>query len=119
MMIDDLQFNERGLIPAVLQDHETGDILMVAYQNLEALRLTLTTGQAHFWSRSREELWHKGASSGNIMHVVSIQTDCDRDTLLLRVRPEGPACHTGADSCFFRTVPFPETLNGPGENHAQ
>jgi len=110
MNIDDLQFNERGLIPAVLQEHETGEILMVAYQNPEAIRLTLSTGEAHFWSRSREELWHKGATSGNIMHVVSIRTDCDRDTLLLKVRPEGPACHTGSRSCFFRTVPFSQPL---------
>ncbi|NDJ35823.1 MAG: phosphoribosyl-AMP cyclohydrolase [Chloroflexi bacterium] len=77
---------------------------MVAYMNAEALRLTKETGEAHFWSRSREELWHKGATSGNIQRVVEIRVDCDEDTLLLLVEPDGPACHTGEVSCFYRTV---------------
>jgi len=104
MQIEQFAYNEQGLIPAVLQDQETGQVLMVAYMNQEALRLTLSTGEAHFWSRSRDELWRKGATSGNIMQVSAIQTDCDRDTLLLQVQPSGPACHTGSRSCFFRTV---------------
>ncbi|HEC22047.1 MAG TPA: phosphoribosyl-AMP cyclohydrolase [Chloroflexi bacterium] len=77
---------------------------MLAWMNAEALRLTRETGQAHFWSRSRRELWHKGATSGNIQHVVEIRVDCDADTLLLKVRPAGPACHTGEISCFFRKL---------------
>jgi len=99
-----LTFDDRGLIPAVLQDAETGDILMVAWMNEEALRLTQETGQAHFWSRSRQELWHKGATSGNYMNVREIWADCDADTLLVKVDPEGPACHTGRRSCFYRRL---------------
>jgi phosphoribosyl-AMP cyclohydrolase len=97
-----LNYDSRGLIPAVAQDAETGEVLMVAWMNDEALRLTRATGEAHFWSRSRDELWHKGATSGNVLRVAEIRVDCDADTLLLRVRPAGPACHTGARSCFFR-----------------
>lgn len=99
-----LQFDERGLIPAVLQDAETGQVLMVAWMNAEALRLTRETGEAHFWSRSRQALWHKGATSGAIQRVREIRVDCDADVLLLRVVPAGPACHTGAQSCFYRTI---------------
>ncbi len=100
----ELKFDQRGLIPAVLQDHDTGEVLMVAWMNAESLRLTQETGQAHFWSRSRQELWHKGATSGNVMPVRKILVDCDADTLLLEVDPAGPACHTGARSCFFRPL---------------
>ncbi|MDZ7844818.1 MAG: phosphoribosyl-AMP cyclohydrolase [Anaerolineales bacterium] len=99
-----LNYDVKGLLPAVLQDVRTQQVLMVAYMNSRALELTLETGQAHFWSRSREELWHKGATSGNLMHVEDIQVDCDADTLLLQVRPEGPACHTGSVSCFFQDL---------------
>jgi phosphoribosyl-AMP cyclohydrolase len=99
----DLKYDINGLIPAVAQDAESGEVLMVAWMNAEALRLTRATGEAHFWSRSRSELWHKGATSGNVLCVIEIRVDCDADTLLLRVRPAGPACHTGARSCFFRT----------------
>jgi phosphoribosyl-AMP cyclohydrolase len=99
----ELVYNEQGLIPAVVQDAETNQVLMVAWMNAEAVRLTRETGEAHFWSRSRQELWHKGATSGNIQRVQEIRVDCDTDTLLLRVRPAGPACHTGAVSCFYRT----------------
>jgi len=98
-----LKFDEKGLITAVLQHHATLQILMVAWMNEEALNLTLATGEAHFWSRSRGELWHKGATSGNIQRVRQIRVDCDGDTLLLLVDPAGPACHTGAESCFYRT----------------
>ncbi len=99
-----LKYDSRGLIPAVLQDAENGQILMVAWMNDEALRLTQETGEAHFWSRSREELWHKGATSGNVQRVREIWVDCDADVLLLKVDPAGPACHTGAQSCFYRRL---------------
>jgi phosphoribosyl-AMP cyclohydrolase len=104
-MIDGLKFDDQGLIPAVVQDAATLQVLMVAWMNAEALRLTQSTGEAHFWSRSREELWRKGATSGNVQRVREIRYDCDGDTLLLLVDPAGPACHTGAVSCFYRTLP--------------
>lgn len=100
-----IHWDERGLVPAIVQDHATGQVLMLAYMNAAALRATLTTGEAHFWSRSRQALWHKGATSGNVQRVHEIRYDCDADTLLLLVEPAGPACHTGATSCFFRTLP--------------
>lgn len=99
-----VKFDDRGLVPAVLQDDATGQVLMVAWMNEEALKLTRKTGQAHFWSRSRQELWHKGATSGNVMNVREIRVDCDADTLLLKVDPAGPACHTGQRSCFYRRL---------------
>jgi phosphoribosyl-ATP pyrophosphohydrolase/phosphoribosyl-AMP cyclohydrolase len=99
-----IRFDGRGLVPTVVQDAATGRVLMVAWMNEEALRLTQETGQAHFWSRSRRELWHKGATSGHVMNVRDIWVDCDGDTLLLQVDPAGPACHTGQRSCFFRRV---------------
>ena len=102
-----IKFDEQGLVPAVLQDATTGQVLMVAWMNEEALRRTQETGQAHFWSRSRQELWHKGATSGNFMNVREIWVDCDADTLLLKVDPTGPACHTGEQSCFYRRVQPP------------
>lgn len=100
----DLKFDDRGLIPAILQDVHTGQVLMVAWMNAEALEQTQVTGEAHFWSRSRQLLWHKGATSGNIQRVHEIWVDCDADTLLLKVEPAGPACHTGSQSCFFRRL---------------
>jgi phosphoribosyl-ATP pyrophosphohydrolase/phosphoribosyl-AMP cyclohydrolase len=100
----DLAFDANGLIPAIVQDALTGRVLMFAWMNAEALRLTRERGQAVFWSRSRNELWHKGATSGNVLHVREIRADCDADVLLLRVDPAGPACHTGRDSCFFQTL---------------
>jgi phosphoribosyl-AMP cyclohydrolase len=103
-MTIDLKYDPNGLIPAVAQDAESGEMLMVAWMNAEALRLTRETGEAYFWSRSRKELWHKGATSGNVLRVLEIRVDCDADTLLLRVAPAGPACHTGARSCFFRVL---------------
>lgn len=99
-----LKWNEHGLLPAVVQSVEGGQVLMVAWVNAEALRLTRESGQAWFWSRSRGALWHKGATSGNVMHVEAILVDCDADTLLLRVRATGPACHTGAKTCFYRVL---------------
>jgi phosphoribosyl-AMP cyclohydrolase len=102
--VTELKFDENGLIPAVVQDAQTNAVLMVAYMNAESLRLTLETGEAVFWSRSRHELWHKGATSGNTQRVQEIRVDCDADTLLLRVEPAGAACHTGEYSCFYREL---------------
>ena len=100
----DPKFDDRGLITAVVQDATTNEVLMVAWLNAEALSLTRQTGEAWFWSRSRDELWHKGATSGNTMKVRELRLDCDGDTLLLKVDPAGPACHTGERSCFFQSV---------------
>jgi phosphoribosyl-ATP pyrophosphohydrolase/phosphoribosyl-AMP cyclohydrolase len=96
-----LKFNEAGLIPAIIQDAASGQVLMLAWMNEESLRLTLAQGETWFWSRSRGELWHKGATSGNIQYVRSVFYDCDGDTLLVKVEAAGPACHTGEISCFF------------------
>lgn len=100
----DIKWDERGLIPAIVQDAATAQVLMLAYMNAEALRLTLHTGEAHFWSRSRGALWRKGATSGNVQRVREVRVDCDADTILLLVDPAGPACHTGEVSCFYRTM---------------
>ena len=97
-------FDERGLIPAVVQDILTGQVLMLAWMNRQALDLTRQTGQAHFWSRSRQELWRKGATSGNTLKVVDVRIDCDQDAILLLAIPAGPTCHTGNTSCFYRKV---------------
>lgn len=99
-----LKWNDNGLIPAVVQDAETRQVLMVAYMNETSLQRTLESGETVFWSRSRSELWHKGETSGNVQHVREIRVDCDGDTLLILVDPAGPACHTGAISCFYRTL---------------
>lgn len=100
----ELKFDEHGLIPAVVQDKNTGEVLMVAWMNPEAVEKTRQTGQAHFWSRSRKKLWRKGETSGNVLSVHEIRLDCDADTLLLLVTPAGPACHTGQRSCFYRVL---------------
>ncbi|MEF9918129.1 MAG: bifunctional phosphoribosyl-AMP cyclohydrolase/phosphoribosyl-ATP diphosphatase HisIE [Eubacterium sp.] len=99
-----LKYNHHGLIPAVLQDYYTRQVLMVAYMNEESLAKTLETGNATFWSRSRKELWTKGETSGHFQEVVAIDYDCDADTLLIQVLPKGPACHTGNTSCFYRNL---------------
>ena len=99
-----LKLDTNGLITAVVQDDRTNAVLMVAWMNLEAYNLTLQTRQAHFWSRSRREIWRKGATSGNTLEVQSIWIDCDEDTILLKVKPAGPACHTGQISCFFHEI---------------
>lgn len=96
-----LKFDERGLIPAIVQDADTNQVLMMAYMNRESLQATFDSGETVFWSRSRGELWHKGATSGNVQRVVDLWYDCDGDTLLVRVNPAGPACHTGNTTCFF------------------
>lgn len=100
----EVKFDENGLVPAIVQDHATGEILMLAYMNCESLSKTIESGETWFWSRSRSQLWHKGETSGNTQRVISIALDCDGDTLLISVEPHGPACHTGARSCFFRTI---------------
>ena len=100
----ELKYNEQGLIPCVVQEKATGDVLMVAWMNAESLELTRKTRTTWFWSRSRQELWNKGATSGNIQHVRSLSYDCDADCLLVKVVAEGPACHTGAHSCFYREI---------------
>jgi len=104
-LADELRWDERGLIPAVVQETDTGEVLMVAWMDREALDATQRTGASHFWSRSRQALWRKGESSGHRQHVDGIYADCDRDTLLLQVHQEGVACHTGARTCFFTRLP--------------
>ena len=100
----DVKFDTAGLVPAIVQDAQTAQVLMLAYMNQESLELTLRTGETHFWSRSRHEIWHKGGTSGNIQTVVDLALDCDGDTILVRVNPAGPACHTGETSCFFNRL---------------
>lgn len=102
--IDQLKFDEKGLIPAVIVEAGTHRLLMVAYMNRESLKISMETGKTCFWSRSRQELWTKGETSGNFQHIVSITADCDLDTLEVVVEKDGPACHTGAESCFFNPV---------------
>jgi phosphoribosyl-AMP cyclohydrolase len=101
-VFEQIKWDEQGLVPVVVQDAETKQVLMMAYMNAESLRQTLAAGETVFWSRSRSELWHKGATSGNVQRVREIRVDCDGDTLLVLVSPAGPACHTGEVSCFFR-----------------
>ena len=100
MKVDDVKFDERGLVPAIVQDARTREVLTLAYMNRESLTRTLETRQTWFWSRSRNELWHKGATSGNTQRVVDLVNDCDNDAIVVLVEPAGPACHTGARSCF-------------------
>ena len=111
MTLDELRLDDRGLIPAVVQEADTGELLMVAWMDRAALEATLRTGLTHFWSRSRGTLWQKGESSGHTQHVRRIYVDCDADTLLVQVHQEGPACHTGNPTCFFRVL-------GSGEERA-
>ncbi len=99
-----IKYNDKGLVPAVAQDESTGRVLMVAYMNREALEKTLSTGKAHYYSRSRKSLWLKGETSGNFQHVRSVWYDCDGDTILLQVDPAGPSCHTGETTCFYRRL---------------
>ena len=104
MEFPELSYNADGLIPCIVQDVDTKEVLMMAWMNAESLKLTFECGETVFWSRSRKELWHKGLTSGNTQTIVEVRYDCDSDTLLALVRPKGPACHTGAMSCFFRTI---------------
>ena len=100
----ELKYNSDGLIPAIVQDHYTKKVLMLAYMNEESLKISLEEGMTCFYSRSRQELWRKGETSGNRQHIMSIRTDCDCDTLLIDVVKDGPACHTGSESCFFNVI---------------
>jgi phosphoribosyl-AMP cyclohydrolase len=102
--LPELRFDAQGLLPAVVQDDRDGTVLMVAWMDVEAVRRTLTTGRTWFWSRSRQEYWRKGDTSGHVQHVRSVTADCDGDTLLVRVEQVGPACHTGTRSCFTRDL---------------
>ncbi len=103
-IIAQLKFDEKGLIPAVVQDFFTGEVLTVAYMNAESLEITLNEKMTCFYSRSRQELWRKGETSGNRQHIVSVKTDCDKDAIVVKVIKDGPACHTGAESCFFNLI---------------
>ncbi|MCL6603960.1 MAG: bifunctional phosphoribosyl-AMP cyclohydrolase/phosphoribosyl-ATP diphosphatase HisIE [Paenibacillus sp.] len=105
-ILGEIKWNEAGLVPVIVQDDTSLEVLMLAYMNAESLRLSLESGQTWFWSRSRSELWHKGATSGNTQAITSVYYDCDADTLLVKVTSEGPACHTGATSCFYREIPL-------------
>lgn len=103
--LPELTFDSAGLIPAIVQDESSGDVLMLAYMNRESFEKTIAEGTTWFWSRSRQELWNKGATSGNLQHVTQVSYDCDSDALLVKVHPDGPACHTGERSCFYRSIP--------------
>ena len=109
--LSELKFDEKGLIPAIVTDASSGRVLMLAYMNEESLRISLEKKLTCFWSRSREELWLKGETSGNYQHIVSVTADCDRDALLIAVEPDGPACHLGTQSCFEYPVWDNEELN--------
>ena len=113
-MSEEIRFDERGLVPVIAQDANTGAVLTLAYANSEAVERTLQSGEAHYFSRSRGELWRKGATSGNTQRVVEVRVDCDGDALLYRVLPNGPACHTGEESCFFTTISGDEAGVGEG-----
>ncbi|MBI4289668.1 MAG: phosphoribosyl-AMP cyclohydrolase [Chloroflexi bacterium] len=99
-----MKLDEKGLVPAIIQDNETGEVLMLGYMNQEALKLTLDGDDVWFYSRSRQEMWHKGETSGNYLKVHSVSIDCDGDTILVKARPLGPACHTGNRTCFFQEL---------------
>ena len=109
--IDELKFDEKGLIPAIVVDAITKKVLTLAYMNKESLKISMEKGLTCFWSRSRQELWLKGETSGNYQHIVSITADCDKDALTVMVERDGPACHTGSDSCFFEPVYESEELH--------
>lgn len=110
---DGVRYDENGLVPVIAQDTTTGEVLMLAYANREAVKQTTKTGEAHYYSRSRGELWHKGETSGNTQRVVEVLLDCDGDALLYKVNPRGPACHTGERSCFFTTLTSEEDEAAP------
>lgn len=105
---DDIKWDDQGLVPAIIQDSKTKDVLMMAYMNEEALNRSVESKETWFWSRSRQEFWHKGETSGNVQKINEIYYDCDQDTLLVLVKPAGPACHTGENTCFFRQIELEE-----------
>ena len=119
-MLEGIAFDERGLVPCVMQDQDSGEVLTLGYMNEEALRLTVETGEVHFFSRSRGEVWHKGETSGNVQRVRQLRYDCDGDAIVALVEPAGPACHTGERSCFYRDLdgtadPAPDAPPAAGE----
>jgi phosphoribosyl-AMP cyclohydrolase len=103
-LIKNIKFDEKGLIPAVIQDAKTGEVLMLGYMNEESLRRTMKSGEVTFWSRSRQEIWHKGDTSGNIIKVKNIKYNCENNSLLVSANPTGPVCHTGNKTCFYREL---------------
>jgi phosphoribosyl-ATP pyrophosphohydrolase/phosphoribosyl-AMP cyclohydrolase len=103
-IVKELKFDNRGLVPAIVQDADSGQVLMLGYMNQESVNLTLTKGDVWFYSRSRQELWNKGATSGNKLIVEEVWTDCDSDAILVKAKPQGPTCHTGEVSCFFQRL---------------
>lgn len=113
-----LKFDDRGLIPAIIQDANNGEMLMLGYMNEESLRRTLSSGQVWFYSRSRQELWHKGETSGSYLNVRRVWKDCDEDTILVQAEPTGPVCHTGNRTCFFQELQ-PAELTLPPQRHQQ
>ena len=115
-LLEALKFDAAGLIPAIAQQHDSGEVLMLAWMSREAIAETLATGRVCYWSRSRQRLWRKGETSGHVQRLVEMRLDCDGDTLLLRVDQEGPACHTGERSCFFRRI---EAGERPGVQHVR
>ncbi|MEK3784882.1 MULTISPECIES: bifunctional phosphoribosyl-AMP cyclohydrolase/phosphoribosyl-ATP diphosphatase HisIE [Paenibacillus] len=117
-VVENVRWDEAGLAPAIVQDAVTGQVLTLAYMNRESLRKSLESGETWFWSRSRQELWHKGATSGNTQRIASLNLDCDGDALLVRVHPAGPACHTGAITCFDREIVLPgKEVTATGETY--
>jgi len=115
MDIKDITFDEKGLVPAVIQDEETGEVLMLGYMNEEALKRTLSGEDVWFFSRSRQELWHKGETSGNYIKVRQVWKNCEDNSILVKAKPTGPACHTGNQTCFFRELPRQETTKSHQE----
>ncbi len=111
-MVEGIKFNDKGLVPAIVQDADSGDVLMLGYMNAEALRRTLTSGEVWFYSRSRQQLWHKGETSGNRLLVREVWKDCDNDTILVKAKPLGPVCHTGERTCFFQELTEPDSASG-------
>jgi phosphoribosyl-ATP pyrophosphohydrolase/phosphoribosyl-AMP cyclohydrolase len=107
-LVRELKLDDKGLIPVIIQDEQSGEVLMLGYMNEESLELTLSSGEVWFYSRSRKELWHKGATSGNRLIVREVWLDCDRDTVLVKARPMGSVCHTGERTCFFQKLPEKE-----------
>ncbi|MFC1945543.1 phosphoribosyl-AMP cyclohydrolase [Chloroflexota bacterium] len=103
-MSEAIKYNQQGLVPAIIQDSINGEVLMLGYMNAESIKLTIESGEAWFYSRSRQKLWHKGATSGNRIKVIDLKLDCDNDTILVYAEPMGPVCHTGNRSCFFKDL---------------
>ncbi len=116
---DIIKFDDKGLIPAIIQDEKTKQVLMLGYMNSESIEITMKEGRACFWSRSRQKLWRKGETSGNVLKVKQIRIDCDGDALLLLCEPAGPTCHTNETSCFYRRIEFDETIVLDGDGIAK